>query len=64
MYVGRVEEKRERSGLWVPECVCVLVGSRDGGGSINGVEGTGLSEPAGYMEAPRILFGLIRAMIR
>lgn len=32
MYVGRVEEKRERSGLWVPECVCVLVGSRDGGG--------------------------------
>lgn len=63
MYVGRVEEKRERSGLWVPECVCV--GGKQGWrGSINGVEGTGLSEPAGYMEAPKILFGLIRAMIR
>lgn len=45
--------------------VCVCIGGKQGWrGSINGVEGTGLSEPAGYMEAPRILFGLIRAMIR
>lgn len=45
--------------------VCVCVGGKHGWrGSINGVEGTGLSEPAGYMETPGILFGLIRAMIR
>lgn len=43
-------------------CVCWWEAGMEG--SINGVEGTGLSEPAGYMEAPRILFGLIRAMIR
>ena len=51
-------------------CVCVepIEGGGGGGGAgMDGVEGNGHSQPGGYiggLEGPRMLFGLIRDVIR